>query len=97
MSQRYRIIRNPSAGAKGGISTNACTPEELCALAERHGLGQDIVEPADEDATRAAARTAVADGIDVVVAAGGDGTAGLVADELLGKATALGDPADSAA
>ena len=90
MTQRYRIIRNPSAGAKGGISTNGCTPEELCALAERHGLGQDIVEPADEDAARAAARAAVAEGIDVVVAAGGDGTAGLVAEELLGKATALG-------
>jgi diacylglycerol kinase (ATP) len=89
VSRRYRIIRNAAAGAKGGISTNACTPEELCDLAERHGLGQDIVEPADEDAARAAARSAVADRVDVVVAAGGDGTAGLVAEELLGKATAL--------
>ncbi len=43
------------------------------------------MEPADEDGARAAAREAVADGVDVVVAAGGDGTAGLVADELLGK------------
>lgn len=89
-ARRYRIIRNPAAGAKGGISTNGCTPEELCALAERHGLGQDIVEPADEEAARAAARSAVAEGIDVVVAAGGDGTAGLVAEELLGKSTAMG-------
>ena len=89
-ARRYRIIRNPAAGAKGGISTNGCTADELCALAERHGLGGDIVEPADEDAAREAARAAVADGVDVVVAAGGDGTAGLVAEQLLGKATALG-------
>lgn len=89
VSRRYRIIRNPAAGTKGGISTNTCTPEELCALAERHGLGQDIVEPTDEAASRAAVQAAVRDGVDVVVAAGGDGTVGLVAEGLLGTATAL--------
>ena len=87
--RRYRIVRNPSAGAKGGISTNGCTPEELCALAERHGLGEDIVEPATEDEARAAADKAVTDGVDVVVAAGGDGTVGLVADRLLGTDAAV--------
>ena len=88
-TRRYRIVRNPQAGSKGGIPTNACTPEELCALADRHGLGQDIVEPATEEDTRAAVRAAVSDGVDVVVAAGGDGTAGLVASELIGTSTAL--------
>jgi diacylglycerol kinase (ATP) len=87
--RRYRIVRNPAAGAKGGISTNTCTRGELCALAERHGLGQDIVEPADEAAAHAAVRAAVADGIDVVVAAGGDGTVGLVAEDLLDSPAAL--------
>ena len=88
-ARRYRIIRNPMAGAKGGIPTNACTPEELCDLAERHGLGADIVEPGSEEAARDAVRSAVEEGIDVVVAAGGDGTAGLVAEGLLGTTTAL--------
>ena len=89
-ARRYRIIRNPAAGTKGGIATNAHSADQVRALAQRRGLGQDIVEPADEDAVRAAARAAVTDGVDVVVAAGGDGTARLVADELLGTATALG-------
>ena len=89
VSRRYRIIRNPNAGAKGGISTNGCTPEELCGLAERHGLGGDILEPASEAETHDAVRAAVAEGIDVVVAAGGDGTAGLIAEDLLGTRTAL--------
>jgi diacylglycerol kinase (ATP) len=87
--RRYRIIRNPAAGTKGGISTNTCTTDELCSLAERHGLGQDIVEPGDEEATRTAVRDAVDGGIDVVVAAGGDGTVGLVAEGLLHTPTAL--------
>ena len=87
--RRYRIIRNPMAGAKGGISTNACTSEELCDLAERHGLGSDVVEPGSEQEAKDAVRRAVEEGIDVVVAAGGDGTAGLVAEGLLGTPTAL--------
>jgi diacylglycerol kinase (ATP) len=89
VARRYRIIRNPSAGSKGGISTNSCTADELCSLAERHGLGQDVVEPSDEAAARAAVQAAVADGVDVVVAAGGDGTVGLVAEGLLDSPAAL--------
>lgn len=89
IARRYRTIRNSAAGTKGGLSTNSCSADELCALAERHGLGQDIVEPPDEDAARAAVRAAVADGVDVVVAAGGDGTVGLVAEGLLDSPTAL--------
>ena len=88
-ARRYRIVRNPAAGTKGGITTNTCTSEELCALAERHGLGEDVLEPDSEEAAHEAVRSAVADGIDVVVAAGGDGTAGLVAEDLLGTSTAL--------
>jgi diacylglycerol kinase (ATP) len=47
------------------------------------------VEAEDEAGARAAVRAAVADGVDVVVAAGGDGTARLIAEELLGTSTAL--------
>jgi len=88
--RRYRVIRNANAGSKGAISTNSCTPEQLCELLAERGLGDDIIETATEDEARAAARQAVADGIDVVVAAGGDGTIGLVADALIGSRSALG-------
>jgi diacylglycerol kinase (ATP) len=87
---RYRVIRNPQAGAKKGIASNAVTRDELMALLERHGLGRDVVEPLDEDDARREARGAVRDGVDVVVAAGGDGTIGAVATELLGTDMPLG-------
>lgn len=89
-ARRYRVIRNAAAGAKGGIPTNTCTPDELLALLARHGLGHDVVETSTEEDARAAVRDALRDGIDVLVAAGGDGTIGLVATELLGSETALG-------
>jgi diacylglycerol kinase (ATP) len=89
VTRRYRIVQNPSAGQKGGIPTNSCGPEHVAATAHRHGLGNDIVEPESEAAARDAVRAAVAEGIDVVVAAGGDGTARLLAEDLLGTDTAL--------
>ena len=85
----YRIVRNPAAGAKGAIPTNRLRPQELSSLAERHGLGDDIVEPADEDEMRAVVRAAVDAELGVLVAAGGDGTVHLVAEGLLGTKTAL--------
>ena len=89
IARRYLVLRTPKAGSKGGIPTNQCSGEELSALARRHGLGDDVVEPADEAEAREIVRGAVADHVDVVVAAGGDGTARLVAEELQGTATAL--------
>jgi diacylglycerol kinase (ATP) len=88
--RRHRVIRNTGAGSKGGISTNSCTTEELRDLLLDRGLGGDILETGTAAETRAAARRAVADGIEVVVAAGGDGTIGLVAGELVGASPALG-------
>ena len=89
VARRYLIVRNPLAGSKGGIPTNACSSSELSDLAQRHGLGQDIAEPPDEAAAHAATRAAVAADVDVVVAAGGDGTARLIAEDLVGMPTAL--------
>lgn len=89
-SRRYRVMRNQSAGAKGGISTNSCTPDELLALLERHHLGQEVVETDSEEAARDAVQAALRDRVDVVVAAGGDGTIGLIATELLDTDAALG-------
>ena len=87
---RYRVIRNPHAGTKKGIAPNAISRDELVVLLERHGLGSDVVETVDAGAARREARRAVHDGIDVVVAAGGDGTIGAVASALLGTDAALG-------
>jgi diacylglycerol kinase (ATP) len=90
VTRRYRVIRNPAAGAKKGIATSAVGMDELLALLERHGLGSDVIETADEADTRRQAGRAVREGIDVIVAAGGDGTIGAVAEELLGTSSALG-------
>jgi len=89
-ARRVRVIWNQGAGSKGGIPTNGCTRDELVDLMARHGLGDDIVESTSEEETRDATRQAISDGVDVVAAAGGDGTIGLVATELLGTPVALG-------
>jgi YegS/Rv2252/BmrU family lipid kinase len=85
-----RVLWNPTAGTKAGLPTNAMTEDRLREVMARHGLGEDLVVPASEEAARAAAKAAATDECDIVVAAGGDGTAGLVAFELVGSRTALG-------
>jgi diacylglycerol kinase (ATP) len=89
-NQRYRVIWNPHAGTKGGLPINVVSGDALREVLERHGLPAEIVETDDEGMAETAARKAVLDGVDVVVAAGGDGTVALVAGQLLGTSTALG-------
>ena len=86
------MLVNPSSGAKGGIPTNTGAEDEVRAVMERHfpDLREDVVVTESEEEAIAATRDAVAQGYDMVVAAGGDGTVGAVACELLGKETALG-------
>jgi diacylglycerol kinase (ATP) len=85
-----RIIWNQGAGSKGGIKTNGIAEAELRQVLERHGLGRDIVATGTEDDAREAVRAAIADGCRPVIAAGGDGTAYLIADALLGSDVPLG-------
>jgi diacylglycerol kinase (ATP) len=89
---RIRVLVNPNSGAKAGIPTNTAAEEEVQVVVEQHfpGLGEDIVITESEEEAIAATRDAVANRYDVVIAAGGDGTVGTVACELLGKETALG-------
>jgi diacylglycerol kinase (ATP) len=87
---RPRIIWNRRAGTKAGLPTNRIDETGLRLVLERHGLGDDIVAPQDVDEARAAVLAAIADGCRPIVAAGGDGTAYLVADELLGTDVPLG-------
>lgn len=85
-----RVLWNPNSGSKGGIPTNSATRETLLDLMSRHGLGSELQETATEDEALAATREAVSQGYRIVVAAGGDGSIGLVGRVLLGTETALG-------
>ncbi len=62
----------------------------LLELMSRHGLGDELIGPGSEQEAVEAARDAVDQGYDVVVAAGGDGTIGLIGRQLMGTRTALG-------
>jgi diacylglycerol kinase (ATP) len=86
--RRYRVIRNPNAGIASQLSGNN-EADDLRELLNRHGIDAEVLEPGDEEGARAAARQAVADGVDVV-AAGGDGTIHVVAEALIGTDRALG-------
>ena len=88
--RRIRVLWNPSAGRKGGIPTNRSSREMLLELLPRHGLGDELIETGSEREAVEAATDAVDRGYDVVVAAGGDGTIGLVGRQLIGARTALG-------
>jgi diacylglycerol kinase (ATP) len=54
------------------------------------GLGDDLFAGETEDAARQRIREAIESGVEVVVAAGGDGTAGLVGEAIVGTPAALG-------
>ena len=86
---RIRVIWNPTAGSKGGISTNSVDETGIRELMTRGRLGDELVLTASPDDARAQAGDAVSRGYDLVVAVGGDGTVGLIAGELLGSSTAL--------
>jgi len=90
LGRRIRVLYNPNSGRKAGLPTNGTSAEFLRDLLERHQLGDELLETASEEEAVDATRSAAADGYDVVVAAGGDGSIGLVARELLGTDTALG-------
>ena len=91
LDRRVRVILNPNAGSKAGISTNVSDPEELIRtlMAEYH-LGDDLVVTQSEEEAIAVTRDAVRQGFGTVAAAGGDGTVGAIAHELLHTQTALG-------
>lgn len=78
------VILNASAGKKAGIATNGATnPEDIEALFT--ALGLDVIVHATTSEEHAVATTldGVAAGCPAIVAAGGDGTFGLVARTIL--------------
>jgi diacylglycerol kinase (ATP) len=88
--RRIRVLWNPTSGRKGGLPTNRASRGMLLELLPRYGLGDELIEPGSEQEAIEAATDAVHRGYDVVVAAGGDGTIGLVGRQLMGTHTALG-------
>ena len=88
--RRIRVVWNPTAGRKGGLPTNRGSRGMLLDLMSRYGLGEELIEPGSESEAIEATTDAVQRGYDVVVAAGGDGTIGLVGRQLIGTRTALG-------
>jgi diacylglycerol kinase (ATP) len=88
--RRARVIWNAKAGSKGGITTNEVSEERLRELLAGHGLADALVASHSAEDARTLARDAVRDGYDLVVAAGGDGTIGTIAEQLLDSETALG-------
>jgi diacylglycerol kinase (ATP) len=87
---RIRVIWNAEAGSKGGISTNSADEPRMRDLMARGRLGSELVAAGSAEEARAEAGDAVSRGYHLVVAAGGDGTVGIIANQLLGSRTALG-------
>jgi diacylglycerol kinase (ATP) len=85
-----RVIFNPAAGWKGGIRTNKVTKADIEAVLHDVGIEAEIVETTSAGEAQRVAADAVRARYAIVVAAGGDGTIGSVATELLGSETALG-------
>ncbi|HEX2033602.1 MAG TPA: diacylglycerol kinase family protein [Chloroflexota bacterium] len=84
------LIFNPQAGAKLGLTTNPATPEAAQEALTKAGVPFEPWPTARAGhATELAAR-AVAEGRRLVIAAGGDGTVGEVAQSLIGTETLLG-------
>lgn len=89
-SRRIRVIVNPSAGQKPFLSSNPPTVDEIEQRLRDAGLAFELVVPESVEETALAAREAVARGYSLIIAAGGDGTAAVVATELVGSDTTLG-------
>jgi diacylglycerol kinase (ATP) len=88
--RRIRVLWNPTAGRKGGVPTNRSSRTMLLELLSRYQLGDELLAPGSESEAAEAALDAVNRGYDVVVAAGGDGTIGLIARQLIDARTTLG-------
>jgi YegS/Rv2252/BmrU family lipid kinase len=83
--QRAILILNPGAGGGGGDGRKDRIIELLSA-----GLALEIHVLAEGESALGPARAAIARGVDVVIAAGGDGTVSMCADAVLGSPTHLG-------
>jgi YegS/Rv2252/BmrU family lipid kinase len=89
-ARRIRVLINPDAGSKAGLPTNRTSEDDIRKVMARFDLGTDLVVTTSINHARDLTRDALAHQYDAVIAAGGDGTARVVARELLHSRTALG-------
>jgi YegS/Rv2252/BmrU family lipid kinase len=90
LAQPAALIFNPNSGRKLGLSTNAGGAEEVQAALHSAGVPFDPWPTERAGHATELAQRAVAEGRALVIAAGGDGTAGEVAQALAGTDVALG-------
>jgi YegS/Rv2252/BmrU family lipid kinase len=84
------LIFNPQAGQKLGLATNAGSADDVQAALRAEGIRFDPRPTAHAGHATELAHQAVAEGRQLVIAAGGDGTVNEVAHGLAGTETVLG-------
>jgi YegS/Rv2252/BmrU family lipid kinase len=85
------VVLNSNAGAKVRGPGRAPSAEQVHDLFASRGIDAKVVPSDSAEVAQRVARDAIADGAEMVVAAGGDGTVGIVATELIAnRAVALG-------
>lgn len=82
---RIVVVANPAAGG-GAVAAGS----RAAATLRAGGARVELVVPTDEAALRRSARIAAETGVDAIVAAGGDGTANLVAQSCLAHGVTFG-------
>jgi YegS/Rv2252/BmrU family lipid kinase len=79
------VIFNSNAGAKVRGPAGGNSEEQLRDILTGHGIAARVVPTDSEESAKRAVGEAVEAGARTIIAAGGDGTVGLVATELLGN------------
>jgi diacylglycerol kinase (ATP) len=87
---RVKVILNPTAGKKGGITTNAAGATEVAAALEAEGIKADVFETQGPEDGTVLAMEARDEKYTMVVSCGGDGTTDDVAAGLIDTDTVLG-------
>ncbi|HYW90025.1 MAG TPA: diacylglycerol kinase family protein, partial [Chloroflexota bacterium] len=85
-----RVVLNPRAGQKLGLSTNAATTEAVEQALQRAGIRYELFETQAPRHATELAEQAVRDGCKLVIAGGGDGTIAEAAEGLADSDSALG-------
>jgi YegS/Rv2252/BmrU family lipid kinase len=90
LRQPAALIYNPNAGQKLGLETNSGGSEEVQAALRNEGIAFDPQPTERAGHATELARRAASEGRELVIAAGGDGTANEVAHGLANSDTVLG-------
>jgi diacylglycerol kinase (ATP) len=87
---RIKVIVNPTAGKKGGITTNAAGPDDVVRALEAAGIQADVFATRGPEDGTVLAMEAHDEGYEMVVSCGGDGTTDDVSAGLIGTDMVMG-------